>query len=424
MDLTLDSVIRSSARLTVAEIAVIGGGLVGAAAALAAARAGMETVWFAGPAAEPAAGSFPSDRDLRVYALGPATRRFLDHLSIWPRLDAARLAAVADMRIFADRTGASPLHFGAYESATDRLATIVEHGALARAFDAAIAEAQGLVRVDAFADDVGFDDVDVATITTGTDDERRTWSTKLVVAADGARSAVRERAGIETRGRPYAQRAIVGDFACASSHAGTAFQWFTDEGVIALLPLAGGSDAAYAMSLVWSAPDAIAAQLVQDGAAAVAARLSMLVASNANASIGPLTPLGPLVDIPLVLQWSTRLVATRVALVGDAAHVVHPLAGQGLNLGFGDVECLVDVLASRPPFRDCGDPSLLRRYERARAEPVLAMRQLTDGLARLFASDRPDVVRLRSLGMRALDRFAPAKRFLMRQAAGDVGFGG
>jgi 2-octaprenylphenol hydroxylase len=408
---------KPSRTVTSADVAVVGGGLVGAAAALAAAQGGIETLWFCGSSVAPAA-TDETQRDLRVYALGPATQRFLQRLGVWQRLDASRLAPVVDMRVFADRDGGSPLRFGAYESATDRLATIVEHRALALAFDAVVANTPGLARIASFADQVTLDDEAIAIDSSG---ESRSWSARLAIAADGARSAVRTQAGIETRGEPYAQRAIVGNFACTAAHRGTAFQWFTDEGVIALLPLAGGPDADHAMSLVWSAPDAIAAQLLDEGEGGVAARLSMLAAST---SIGPLTSLGPLVDIPLALQWATRLVAPRVALVGDAAHVVHPLAGQGLNLGFGDVECLVDVLASRPSFRDCGDATLLRRYERARAEPVLAMRQLTDGLARLFASDRPDVARLRSMGMRALDRFFPAKRFLMRQAAGPVGFGG
>ena len=226
------------------------------------------------------------------------------------------------------------------------------------------------------------------------DTERGERQARLVIAADGAQSATRAAAAIATTGRPYRQRAIVGNFACAHPHGGTAFQWFTEDGVIALLPLASSDDRA-AMSLVWSAPDAFAEPLIAEGAAAIAARLSMICAAQPASAIGPLTSLGPLADFPLALQSATRMIGPRTALVGDAAHVIHPLAGQGLNLGFGDVEALLAIVAGRPSFRDCGDAHLLRRYERERAEPVMAMRRMTDGLARLFALEGAPIGRLR-----------------------------
>ena len=118
------------------------------------------------------------------------------------------------------------------------------------------------------------------------------------------------------------------------------------------------------------------------------------------------------------MQTAERSIASRAVLVGDAAHVIHPLAGQGLNLGLGDVETLVGILKARESFRDCGDRVLLRRYERARAEPVAAMREMTDGLSRLFDCARPEVARLRGFGLRTLDRTSPLKRLLMRHASG------
>jgi 2-polyprenyl-6-methoxyphenol hydroxylase-like FAD-dependent oxidoreductase len=188
--------------------------------------------------------------------------------------------------------------------------------------------------------------------------------------------------------------------------------------VIALLPLASSKDDEAAMSLVWSAPDAVADRLIGEPADAIAARLSALCATRTDSAVGPLTSLGAIADVPLTMQWATRTIASRAALVGDAAHVIHPLAGQGLNLGFADVEALIEILATRPSFRDCGDAVLLRRYERSRVEPVFAMRRMTDGLARLFGSERPELVRLRGFGMRALDRAGPLKRLLVQQAAG------
>ncbi len=408
---------------------MIGGGLVGAATALAAAHAGLVSTWVVG---RPATGSEPvaaleadvapsartvvggSDRDLRVYAISPGTQRFLDRLRVWSRLDASRLAPVFDMRVHGDAASGAALHFGAYETATERLATIVEHRELARVLETAASYLPGIERVEGMA--AGFtveaDHVVVAT-------ERGPRRARVVVAADGADSPTRDAMGIGTTGRAYGQRAVIGNFGCARPHAGTAFQWFTSEGVIALLPLASSAgDGAPALSLVWSAPDALADRLMQEGPEAIAARLSLLVAARADSALGPLTALGPLAAIPLLMRSADRLIAPRSALVGDAAHVIHPLAGQGLNLGLGDVEALIASMAGREAFRDCGDRAVLRRYERARAEPVRTMRRLTDGLARLFADDRPAVAQLRGLGLRLFDRATPLKRIVVRQAGG------
>ncbi len=318
------------------------------------------------------------------------------------------------MRVHGDAGGRAALHFGAYASAVERLATIVEHRELARVLGTAAGYFPGIERIDGFASQI-VALADHATFST----EAGPRGARLVVAADGARSPTRDALGIATDGKPYGQRAIVGNFGCAGPHAGTASQWFTDDGVVALLPLAADRrDERDAVSLVWSAPDATADRLIDEGPRAVAVRLSALVSSSDAPAIGPLTSLGPLVKVPLAMQTARRMVADRCALVGDAAHVIHPLAGQGLNLGLADVETLFDVLVARESFRDCGDVVLLRRYERARAEPVLAMRGMTDGLARLFDDARPGVVRLRGLGLCALDRLPPLKRLLMRHASG------
>ena len=399
---------------SIAEIAVIGGGIVGVAAALGSAHAGLSTIWVAGR--ERPVGDGATDKsvfDARVYALSPSTRRFLEALRVWPRLDASRIAPVYDMRVYGDREGRAALHFGAYESATETLATIVEHRELSRVLDAAAGFFPGIERIEGFGSQVAVDD-ECVTIET----ERGLRRARLVIAADGAQSPMRTAFAITTETRPYDQRAVVGNFTCARAHAGTAFQWFTDEGVIALLPLPN-IEGKHAVSLVWSAPNAIADALMNEGSVAIAARLSALVATLSAHSIGPLEALGPVVAIALTMQFARRMIAPRGALVGDAAHVVHPLAGQGLNLGLQDVEVLLDVLAARESFRDCGDAVLLRRYERARAEPVFAMRRMTDGLARLFALDHAGVARLRTLGMRAVDHVTPLKRLLIRQASGN-----
>ena len=399
---------------SIADVAVIGGGVVAAATALGAAHAGLSTIWVAGrdrPVGEGA--SNKSDFDMRVYALSPSTQRFLDTLRVWPQLNASRIAPMYDMRIYGDREGRAALHFGAYEAATETLATIVEHRELSRVLHAAAGYAPGIERIEGFASQVVCGD-EHATIPT----ERGVRHARLVIAADGAQSPTRAAFAIETETKPYDQRAVVGNFTCTRAHAGTAFQWFTDEGVIALLPLPD-IDGKHAVSLVWSAPNPIADELMNAGSAVVAARLSVFVASRSANAIGPLKSLGPLASIALTMQFARRMIAPRGALVGDAAHVVHPLAGQGLNLGLQDVAVLLDILRAREAFRDCGDAVLLRRYERARAGPVFAMRRMTDGLARVFASEHATLARLRTLGMRIVDRMPPLKRALIRQASGN-----
>ena len=207
----------------------------------------------------------------------------------------------------------------------------------------------------------------------------------------------------------YQQSAVVCNFACTTPHLNTAWQWFTDEGIVALLPLPGEH-----VSLVWSAPTALAQQLAKLDAAQLAQR----VTERTGAALGELTTAGVAQTFPLRLIVVDRLIGNRVALVGDAAHVVHPLAGQGLNLGLQDVAALLELVRAREPFRDIGDPVLLRRYERGRAEPIAMMRAATDGLVRLFGVDDPLARFVRNTGMAAVDRVSPLKNLLIRQALG------
>jgi ubiquinone biosynthesis UbiH/UbiF/VisC/COQ6 family hydroxylase len=188
-----------------------------------------------------------------------------------------------------------------------------------------------------------------------------------------------------------------------------AWQWFGDDGVIALLPLPGR-----ALSLVWSAPHSLAEQLPSLPPDTLAER----VTARSGARPGRLSPLGKAHAFPLKKLTVDRLVGPRIALVGDAAHVVHPLAGQGLNLGLQDVSTLLDVLRGREAWRDLGDLVLLRRYARARAEPIGLMRFTTDSLARLFAIDDPLVRRVRNGGLGLVNRLGPLKTALIRHALG------
>jgi ubiquinone biosynthesis UbiH/UbiF/VisC/COQ6 family hydroxylase len=384
------------------DVAVVGTGVVGLAAALGCAQQGLK-VALIGPAAREHAPRDGASFDVRIYAIAPGATALLAQLGVWNKIDAARICRVERMRVFGDAGEA--LTFDAYSAAVERLATIVEESELLRVLRAACDYQPAIRRESApmSALHVGADAARVEL------DDGCTVEARVVVGADGAQSAVRAAIGANADVHDYHQQGVVANFACERPHQDTAFQWFTDEGVLALLPLPRQH-----VSMVWSAPDGLAAQLMQLAPEALAAR----VAQRSAHALGALVPAGAAHAFALRRIRVDRLVAPRVALVGDAAHVVHPLAGQGLNLGLADVSEWLRVLAAREPFRDPGDLVLLRRYERARAEPLALMRWTTDGLSRLFATDDPWVRRLRNTGLAAVDRIAPLKRALIRHALG------
>jgi 2-polyprenylphenol 6-hydroxylase len=205
---------------------------------------------------------------------------------------------------------------------------------------------------------------------------------------------------------------VVSNFTCEKPHHGVAYQWFTGEqGIVALLPLPNQQ-----VSLVWSAPDPLADVLMRESVAQLAVRVSALCADK----LGTLRPLDPpaVQALPLALVRPHAIVAPRVALVGDAAHVVHPLAGHGMNLGFADVAELLKTIAAREPQRGIGDARVLARYARARKEDVLLMQLATDGLARLFATNVEPLRIARNLGLNLLDKLPMLKRRLMAHAMG------
>jgi ubiquinone biosynthesis UbiH/UbiF/VisC/COQ6 family hydroxylase len=385
------------------DVAVVGPGVAGLATALGLAQQGLK-VALIGPRVRIHQPSPEAPWDARIYALAAGSQALLERLGVWGRVDADRVCPVERMRVFGD--AGDELTFDAYAATVERLATIVEESELARVLDAACDYQPAITRIDATFQ--AFVTEPSGTTEIQLTDGRR-MSVALLVGADGANSAVRAAAGINAELKPYRQTALVANFECERPHLNTAWQWFTDEGIVALLPMPGDR-----VSLVWSAPDALAPELQALDPAAFAER----VAARARHVLGTLTLLGAVHAFPLRLLNVGRLVGRSLALVGDAAHVVHPLAGQGLNLGLQDVGTLLDVVGGREPFRACGDPVVLRRYERARAESIGLMRFATDGLARLFALDDPLVRGARNAGMALVNRLGPLKSRLIRQALG------
>ena len=391
-------------------VCVVGNGVIGKTAALGLAQSGLDVTLLRPAGGGSGVSSKPlTNWDIRVYALNHVARSLLSSLKIWDALDRSRVAPVDTMNIHGmDERYAGNIVFDAYSARTDALAWIVEDRHLNLVLDAALRFAPNVRIMSGQATGLDIDN-DVAKVQLDIGD---TVGASLLVGADGAHSWVRGQCDIGIDYRPYAQRAVVTNFACEKPHRDTAYQWFAAaDGIVALLPLPGQQ-----VSLVWSAPDTLADALMNGSAEQLAERVTHIAASQ----LGRLTPLPPATvkDFPLALIRPHAVVAPRVALVGDAAHVVHPLAGHGMNLGFADVAVLLEKVAGRGLRLDCGDERVLSGYARARKEEVLLMQIATDGLERLFSSGFEPLRLMRGIGLNLVDRLPVLKRRLISHALG------
>jgi 2-octaprenylphenol hydroxylase len=384
------------------DVVILGGGPVGLALAAALGHEHLSVALLErGTVAAFEGAADGDDWDSRVYAISPGSAEFLCGLSAWQRIPPERVAPIEMMDVHGDGHGA--IAFDAYEIGERALAWIVENRELCAVLVEAVRTCSS---VEVFAP------CDPATIAWEPDRvlvtlaDGRQLSARLAVGADGVRSWARREAGIQQEPRSYGQTAIIANFSTDLAHRGRAFQWFVEgEGVLAWLPLPG-----HRISIVWSAPDAIARELLQLDAPALAER----VAKRGGHVLGALVLIGPPVAFPLSYLKLASTVGPRLVLVGDAAHVVHPLAGQGVNLGLGDVATLAAVLKERAPVTDAGASILLKRYARKRALPVLSMQIVTDGLVRMFELSALRTVRNR--GMSVVGALAPIRRLLAQPA--------
>jgi 2-octaprenylphenol hydroxylase len=406
----MNSQLSSAARHD-SDVCIVGNGAIAKTTALGFAQAGHSvTLLVPASAAPPPAPSAGAEQpwDVRVYALNHTAHTLLASLKVWGALDASRVAPVESMVVNGDGAKPGDVAFDAFGAHVGALAWIVEDRNLNQALDAALKFAPNVHIVSGQAIRLATDSAG-ATVTL---DGGAVIASSLVVGADGGQSWVRGQCDIGLDYRSYHQRAVVANFSCARPHHGVAHQWFTaHEGIVALLPLPGDR-----VSLVWSAPEALADTLMRETLSEMAVRLAVL----SEDTLGPLRPLLPesVKDVPLALIRPHAIVAPRVALVGDAAHVVHPLAGHGMNLGFADVAQLLESIAAREDHRNIGDERVLARYARARKEDVLLMQLATDGLARLFGADLEPLRVVRNLGLNLVDKLPSLKRWLMSQAMG------
>lgn len=391
------------------DVCVVGNGAIGKVAALGLAQAGLKVQLLVpkSGALESAVSASAADWDVRVYALNQIARNLLTTIKVWDAMDAARIAPVDAMVVKGDgETHAGKLTFDAYGARVKELSWIVEDANLSRALDAALKFAPNVQIVAGKA--VKLDDNSEQAVIHLQDGS--CVHASLIVGADGGQSWVRGQCGIGIDYRPYHQRAVVTNFSCENSHRGAAHQWFTSHsGIVALLPLPGQR-----VSLVWSAPDALADTLMRESLTQLAKRVEELPGQP----FGHLEPLQPEARkaFPLALIRPHAITAPRVALVGDAAHVVHPLAGHGMNLGFADVNALLRTIAEQGSNEECGDGRLLKRYARARKEDILLMQLATDGLERFFATELEPVSFIRNAGLNLIDKFPFIKRRLITHA--------
>jgi len=340
--------------------------------------------------------------DNRIYAVSPGSAAFLESLDVWPGLPPERITRVEAMEIYGDDSTAR-LEFSAYDAGLRELAFIVENRRLQQELWRNVDSSAVRVFCPAACAAVEFG-AHHATLTLADGSE---IEARLVVGADGADSWIREQAGIGMTPAAYGQFGVVANFSCEKPHYGVAFQWFQRDAVLALLPLAGNR-----VSMVWSIVTERAERLLTLPASELAAEVS----AASNHALGELGLITAPVAFPLRLQRVAQFVKPRVALVGDAAHNVHPLAGQGINLGFRDARALAATLEVREARYDCGDYPLLRRYERARKEDVATLQFTTHALQKLFANERVSIAKARNAGLKLVNRQPQLKNFLVRQA--------
>lgn len=375
---------------------IIGGGLVGAAMAVALKQQQRRVALLEIRPPATDAERLEKGWDARIYAISPANRQFLQSLHAWP--SESRIQPVARMDVRGD--GGGRIEFAAADIQADRLTSIAENRWLLAALWRQIEVLEIPVFTEAAA--AIHTDIEAATLTLANGE---TLKTRLIIGADGANSWVRAQAGIAVQENAYGHHGVVANFHTEKNHHGTAYQWFKHGEVLAYLPLPD-----HKISIVWStaAPEKLTTLAPDDLAAAVTAQ--------GEGMLGRLSPLSPAFAFELILRRPATTVAQRIMLIGDAAHTIHPLAGQGVNLGFGDA---IEFARLSQNAADLGAHQLLKRYAQNRLEPVRTMQLSCDGLFHLFGENHlPALPWLRNNGLNWVNAAAPLKQRLIKHAMG------
>ncbi|SDG16081.1 2-octaprenylphenol hydroxylase [Onishia taeanensis] len=403
---------------TADEVIIVGAGMVGATLAILLGQAGVAVrLLDARPASLPDEAAGRGRPSLRVSALTPVSQRLLEGLGVWSTMAERRLSPYTAMQVW-DAEGSGEIRFHADQAGVPVLGHIVENDVTQAALEARLSalpnvQCEAEARVIALEETLqGHPPRRELVLEDG-----RRLSAPLVVAADGARSPLRERAGIETVSRETGHVAVVTTVRLGRSHGGVARQAFLPTGPLAFLPLCveGRNDHC---SIVWSTSPDEASRLTRLSSEALGEELAAAI----DHRLGEVTPVDRAISVALTQRHARDYVLPGLALVGDAAHSIHPLAGQGVNLGLMDVAVLAEeLLAARERGAAMGDERILSRYVRRRRGDNASMLMLMDGFRLLFGTRQPALTLARNLGLSGVDRLTPLKRVMMRQAIGERG---
>lgn len=381
------------------DVVIVGAGLPGLALCAALRRAQLSVALVEGRMPEWPVGGW----DARVYAVSPSSARFLEGVGAWAHLDHSRMQPLSRIEVYGDR--GARLDFSAFDVGVGELAWIAESSLIARElWEGVKRQANATLLCPARPARLSHDGRRSHLVL----EDGRTLNAALVVGADGVNSWVRAQAALQARFTDYSELGVIANFRCEKPHLGCAWQWFRPDGVLAFLPLPDQH-----MSMVWSAPEAIGRELLQHDAATLAAH----VAAAGNHVLGALELVTPAAGFPLRLMQVPKVIAPGIALVGDAAHAIHPLSGHGVNLGFADVRVLAEVLGAVDGAL-LGDVRVLRRYERRRAEEVNALQLTTHALHELFRPAWPALSWLRNAGLNLTQGTPVLRNALVRYALG------
>ena len=383
------------------DVLISGGGLVGSTLACALGRHGLRTAIV--EARRPKPFYAADDLDIRVSAISPGSESILRALEVWPRMDQNRLCIYREMHVW-DASGTGEIHFDCMEVGEPCLGHIIENRVIRTAL---LEQTNELDNVSWHCPD-SIQDFDVVTnhVAVKLKSGLRI-NAKLLVGAEGSASRVRTLSGIKFNVRGYKQEAVVANVTTGYPHENTAWQRFLPTGPLAFLPLANGQ-----CSIVWSTTPAHADQLLHQPDAEFCESLSHAL----NFRLGQIKSTSPRLSFPLRGGQADPYVQPRIALIGDAAHLIHPLAGQGVNLGLKDTATLAEILVNT--HRDIGRLRVLRQYERTRKGDNVATMHAMEGLNTLFGSPLLPVIWLRNTGLGLTNALAPLKHRLMRVAMG------
>ena len=387
------------------DVVIVGGGMVGAALACA---IGNHKLSIALIETNKPNYDWPADSfDLRVSAITRASQNFLDQIGVWQTIANQRAMAYHDMHVW-DAGGDGSIHFDCAEIGEANLGHIVENRVINKSL---MQHAANIENIDIYCPAKPMQLLVNEHSANLQLDDGTSLSAELLVGADGGQSWVRQQADISVSTRDYQQTAVVANVTTELTHQHTAWQRFLPTGPLAFLPLANNNIS----SIVWST------------SADEAERLCELDEDNFNAELasafdkklGKIISTGPRARFPIKGQHASHYVKPHLALIGDAAHTIHPLAGQGVNLGFADASCLAEtILTAHDSQKAIGSFKTLRRYERSRRGDNLLMLEAMGAFKQLFSNNTPGLRELRNAGLNFSDRFAPIKHIFMTKALG------